>query len=206
MEWIISDTHFGHKNIITYCSRPYQSVRQQDDDLERRWTNRVKPDDIIYHLGDVGYIKGYQTDNIITDDSVAARIRRLPGRKILILGNHDKSPGVMRSVGFDVVCQSMVVKVPNMNSCYVLLNHRPLQSTPLLPDPVAVPNGISYVLHGHIHNSTEETRREHINKGELVHIPSHNINCSVEVINYEPVGLEWMVKNHIKNLKLKGKY
>ena len=198
MEYVISDTHFGHANIIRYCDRPFKDTAEMDAHMVRKWQNRVRPEDTVYHIGDVGYLKGSQTGEPTEAQKLIAS---LPGRKILILGNHDKSPDVMRAVGFDVVCQSMMVKVPNMNSTYVLLNHRPLSLKPYIPDSRAVPGGIDFVIHGHIHNSTPESRREHADKGELVNIPAFNINVSVEVINYEPVGLEHVVKNHIRKLK-----
>jgi calcineurin-like phosphoesterase family protein len=48
-----SDTHFWHKNVIAYCSRPYQSLEEMNQDLITRWNARVKPEDTVYHLGDV---------------------------------------------------------------------------------------------------------------------------------------------------------
>lgn len=202
-EWLISDTHFQHENIIKYCSRPYKNVFKMDDDISRRWKNRVKPDDIVYHLGDVGYLKGSQ--NVLGEPTYIQNIiKSLPGRKILIRGNHDKTPQVMRDVGFDVVCESMVVRVPNMNDIYVVLNHRPLTMLPQWGGDSS--HKPTFNIHGHIHNSTEEDRRKHEAKGELVRIPYFNINVSVELTNYEPVALEHVVKNHIAKLKKEGRW
>ena len=204
-EWVISDTHFQHENIIKYCSRPYNSTLQMDADLIRRWQNRVKPEDIVYHLGDVGYLKGSQK-TFSEPTYIQKVIASLPGRKILIRGNHDKSPQVMRDVGFAVVCESMVVRVPNMNDIHVVLNHRPLKMLPRWSGDSHYGDGPGFVIHGHIHNSTSETRREHESKGELVDIPWFNINVSVEMIHYEPVALEHVVKNHIAKLKKEGRW
>lgn len=53
MNWIISDTHFGHANIIKYCNRPFTNVTTMNATLIRNWKALVKNDDTIWHLGDV---------------------------------------------------------------------------------------------------------------------------------------------------------
>lgn len=81
-KFYIADTHFSHTNIISHCSRPYQSAEDMDEDMVRRWNAVVRPDDVIYHLGDFSFELGN-----------AKRVRdifsRLNGRKHLVLGNHD---------------------------------------------------------------------------------------------------------------------
>lgn len=74
-----ADTHFGHKNIIKYCNRPFGSVEEMDEEMIRRWNMVVKPGDKVWHLGDFSYC----CHN-------AREIRkRLNGRILLIKGNHD---------------------------------------------------------------------------------------------------------------------
>jgi calcineurin-like phosphoesterase family protein len=53
--FIISDMHFGHKNIIKYENRPFASVGEMDDLIIQKWNNSVKNDDIIFVLGDVSF-------------------------------------------------------------------------------------------------------------------------------------------------------
>lgn len=77
--FIISDTHFGHKNIIEYGNRPFQSVEEMDAVMIANWNMWVKPNSHIYHLGDV--VMGSETLHRI--------MPRLNGVKRLILGNHD---------------------------------------------------------------------------------------------------------------------
>ena len=50
--WFTSDHHFGHNNIIKYCDRPFTSVQQMDDTMIDAWNGVVRPDDVVYHLGD----------------------------------------------------------------------------------------------------------------------------------------------------------
>ena len=112
----------------------------------------------------------------------------------------------MREIGFDVVCESMVVAVPNMNNTFVILNHRPLKMLPRWSGDEHYTGGPEFVIHGHIHNSTSETRREFEKKGELTDIPWFNINVSVEMTNYEPIQLEHVVKSYISKLKKEGRW
>lgn len=183
MEWIISDTHFGHYNIIGFCNRPFQSLGAMDEAMVARWRGVVHPEDTIYHLGDVGKATG-QYD-------LAKVIARLPGRKILIRGNHDKNPDAMRRLGFDVVCEEMMIRCNGVNF-------------KLIHKPQTLHTG-DYILHGHIHNTTPETRLEHQHKGELVHIPYFNINMCVELWNYTPVSLPWLVKELARRQRVENK-
>jgi calcineurin-like phosphoesterase family protein len=76
--WLISDTHFSHENIITYCKRPFASAEEMDEVLVQNWNKVVKPSDHVYHLGDVALRK-----------QQLAIVSRLNGKKRLLLGNHD---------------------------------------------------------------------------------------------------------------------
>lgn len=178
MDWIISDTHFMHEKIIGFASRPYRNATEMDVDLIRRWNNRVKPEDTVYHLGDVGMTKG---------ELLAGILARLNGKKILTVGNHDKSAKRMMEFGFTFACEGIRL-IPDGTHRTVYLTHKPLAELPV---------GVDYVLHGHIHNSTPESRAQHVSKGELIHIPPFNVNMCVEKWNYEPVPLRWVVRKKI---------
>lgn len=84
-KFYVSDTHFGHENIIGHCNRPFSSVAEMDAYLIDQWNSVVGPDDLVYHLGDFS----------VPDAAYARRIfDQLNGRKILVLGNHDeRRPG-----------------------------------------------------------------------------------------------------------------
>ena len=47
-----SDTHISHHNIIKYCNRPFANAKEMDAEMIKRWNEKVKLDDTIYHLGD----------------------------------------------------------------------------------------------------------------------------------------------------------
>lgn len=77
--WLISDTHFGHANIIEYSGRPFQNAAEMDACMVAKWNERIAPGDHVYHLGDVAM--------------TVANLRRvmplLHGKKRLVRGNHD---------------------------------------------------------------------------------------------------------------------
>jgi len=73
----ISDTHFGHKNIIKYCNLPFLDVEEMDEVLIKNWNNVVDSKDTVYHLGDFSF----------RDPN--AYVNRLKGKIVLIRGGHD---------------------------------------------------------------------------------------------------------------------
>ena len=83
--YITSDLHFGHKNIMKFCSvsraRYDNDVQYMNETMIQEWNEVVGIEDLVYILGDVAFMSG----------SDAARIvNRLNGTKILIEGNHDR--------------------------------------------------------------------------------------------------------------------
>lgn len=77
-----ADTHFSHHNIISYCSRPFESVEQMNQTLIDNWNSVVRKNDFVYHLGDFGFWKRGDLEIIFN---------KLNGHKHLIKGNHDTS-------------------------------------------------------------------------------------------------------------------
>src|SRR5258708_33974105 len=124
--WIISDTHFNHANIATYCHRPANFTEL----IIKRWNEIVKPEDLVIHLGDVQI--GWNAEWIKPS---------LPGKKALVLGNHDraKSATWWMTHGFDFACQGM-----KFRNCW--LTHEPSTS---------LADGCELNLHGHLHNIWE---------------------------------------------------
>lgn len=81
--WFTSDLHFGHRSIITLGKgRPFSSIEEHDNALISNWNRVVKPNDLVYVLGDFS-LRGYR-------DYLEDILGQLNGAKHLILGNHDK--------------------------------------------------------------------------------------------------------------------
>ena len=45
--WFTSDLHFGHKNIIKYCRRPWATTAEMDAALIENWNAVVGKDDDV---------------------------------------------------------------------------------------------------------------------------------------------------------------
>lgn len=160
--WVISDTHFGHDNIIKYCERPFQDSKEMDERIVQNWNSVVKDGDIVYHLGDVYF--GERGRSVLLSE-------RLKGRKRLILGNHDS--------GKDQTLHRYFQKIevwrmfPEFG---LLLTHVPVHESSLERFDEGALSSKLLNIHGHIHNKEA---------------PSHNHqNVSVEMTNYTPVNIE----------------
>ncbi len=80
--WFTSDEHFFHKNIIKYCNRPFKSIEEMNETIIENHNKLVKPNDIVYHMGDFCFAGLQQAESVFN---------RLNGQKILIEGNHDSA-------------------------------------------------------------------------------------------------------------------
>lgn len=84
--FVTADSHFHHANIIKYTARPFKDVDEMDEAMVDLWNQTVKPEDVVYHLGDFYWLKGdnwYECERLM---------RRLHGKIHLIKGDHD--PGL----------------------------------------------------------------------------------------------------------------
>lgn len=140
--YVISDTHFGHENILKFKSgdsylRQFDSIDEMDDCMVTNWNETVDDQDIVYHLGDVYFGGGHRV------------LPYLKGRKRLILGNHDNAKSEYIRKHFQKV---MVWRMfPELD---VVLTHIPI----IIPEKAKY----SWNVHGHIHDRESPTDR-HIN-------------------------------------------
>jgi calcineurin-like phosphoesterase family protein len=83
--FLVSDTHFGHTGVCRFMRndgvtklRPWDNADEMDEEMVKRWNERVRPNDKVYHLGDV-----------VINRKALSIMHRLNGDKVLIRGNHD---------------------------------------------------------------------------------------------------------------------
>jgi calcineurin-like phosphoesterase family protein len=83
-DFITSDIHFGHQNIMKFCpesrARFNGDVDYMNEQIVKEWNQVVTPRDHTYILGDISFMNWEKT---------VAYVRRLNGSKTLIRGNHD---------------------------------------------------------------------------------------------------------------------
>lgn len=142
--WIWSDLHIGHHNIIKYCDRPFFGVSNMNSSLLDNASNVPdSPDTWLLFLGDIGM---WRHDA----ESIAEFVQLCPGRKALILGNHDfqgeghpKSFQEWQDTGFDAVASSFVLE-SILDKEELWMTHYPLHQEFIPPKVLNV--------HGHTHN------------------------------------------------------
>ena len=83
--FLVSDTHFGHAGVCKFTRndgvtklRPWDNPEEMDEEMVKRWNETVRPNDKVYHLGDV-----------VINRKALKTLGRLNGDKVLIRGNHD---------------------------------------------------------------------------------------------------------------------
>jgi calcineurin-like phosphoesterase family protein len=84
-EFVISDMHLGHSAVWERFKRddgtplrPFTDTEEMHEVLVERWNAKVKPNDVVYNLGDVALKK-----------SALPVLSRLNGSMRLIMGNHE---------------------------------------------------------------------------------------------------------------------
>jgi len=93
--WWTSDTHFGHRNVIRFCDRPYSSVEEMDEAIIEEWNSKVGPNDTVYHLGDFSFYRKV--------DVAISLLEKLNGNIFFIKGNHDSNQFLKKAITMDKV-------------------------------------------------------------------------------------------------------
>ena len=145
MNYFISDTHFFHRNILKLC--PIKRKPGFEELIISNLKKQLKPSDTLYHLGDFAWEDS---------DFLLRAWRELPGRKVLVKGNHDWHFKNLELYFDEIVEFSTVVRV---NGKKVLLCHFPSKDLRTyrykeLQERVTEiykEEGCSLLIHGHVH-------------------------------------------------------
>ncbi len=166
-----SDQHFFHHNIIRYASRPFNDMNHMSQIMLKNYWANVTEKDIVIFGGDVGF------GDV---EEIKKFLRILPGKKILVLGNHDFEKNNLKYRDYKVfdkvtMCFPLVYKHQE-KEFIIYVSHYPIDNKYLI-------NNIN--IHGHIHQ---------------YNIGGKHINMAVEQTNYAPIELKENIEKSIELL------
>ena len=169
MDFYISDLHFGHANIIGLCKRPFKDIAEMNETLVANWNAAVGARDTVYVVGDLFYRSESDPEDIL---------RRLKGKKYLILGNHDKdwTKLVDLSKYFEDVRDILTVNCGRGNAT-------------LCHFPMLFFEG-KYHIYGHVH-----AREDFPHKATLRSM-ANAFNAGADVNGFRPVTFDELIRNN----------
>lgn len=185
--WFASDHHFNHANILTFKGsdgkliRPgFESIEHMNEILVARHNAVVGPHDKVYFGGDVGQRSAWL-------------LRRMNGRKRLIMGNHDDLLTKDDLSCFDKVLswrffghtrKKFVVSHYPLHPMSFIYRGNTRDEETVLVASGKKPSGNAFNVHGHIHEKT-------VFLNEAINLPDKRyLNICVEKLNYTPIEME----------------
>jgi len=160
-----SDTHFAHDKPFIYESRGFKNIYEHDEQIIKNWNSVVKPEDTVYHLGDL----------YLNDEKEGLNcIRRLNGHIFIAIGNHDTENRIEQYMG--------LYNVSDIQMAYYFKNgkrHFYLSHFPMMIGPIEDRHGL-ICLHGHTHSTNPY---EHMAKCRCY-------NVGLDAHNLFPVSIE----------------
>jgi len=174
--FLVSDTHFGHAGVCKFLRddgtklRPWNDPDEMDEEMVKRWNETVRPNDKVYHLGDV-----------VINRKALGIMRRLNGDKVLIRGNHD----IFRDEEYREHFREL--------RAYHVMNGMILSHIPLHPESLS---RFGTNIHGHLHsNRVMQTGF----KGKKLDVVDTRYHCvCVEQTDFRPILLDDVYKRIIK--------
>ena len=177
--FLTSDTHFGHAGVCRFTEangitkiRPWTDPDEMDEEMIKRWNDRVRPNDKVYHLGDV----------VINRKSLKT-LHRLNGDKVLIRGNHD----IFRDDEYREYFRELRA-YHVMNG--LVLSHIPVHEASL--------GRFGTNIHGHLHtNRVKRARGVDAQTGAVLYSDENDVryHCvCVEQTDFAPILFEEVIK------------
>ena len=181
--YIFSDPHFCHKNIINYCSRPFEfstdGVNKMNETILNNIISTVPDGSSLICLGD--WTMMYSKANQKYIESVFLILKEHKYILYSLLGNHDINfdKGNLYNLnptkyfldnGFQE-CWSGPTIVNN----FFILSHEPIQLEA---------NSIYVNLHGHIHNTAICDLTQYPIKPNAY---NHFYNCCMDIHDFKPI-------------------
>ena len=170
--FLVSDTHFGHFGVCKFTRndgvtklRPWDNPEEMDEEMVKRWNETVRPNDKVYHLGDV-----------VINRKALKTLGRLNGDKVLIRGNHD----IFRDDEYRQYFRELRA-YHVMNG--MILSHIPIHSESL--------GRFGVNIHGHLHSNRVQIRGFN---GKPMGIDNRYHCVCVEQTDFRPILFEDVIK------------
>jgi len=163
--WFTSDTHFGHANIIKYCSRPFKDLTHMNRVLIDNWNARVKHEDMVIFLGDFCFRNSSGVRGEGTQHKAEYYMKQLNGMIVPLRGNHDNNNSLNTKI------DSLIM---NIGGQEIFCTHK--------PEDYNWDYKINLV--GHVHEAWKIRKEE---KSILV-------NVGVDVWQFHPININEILK------------
>ncbi len=169
--FLVSDTHFGHAGVCRFLRedgtklRPWDNPDEMDEHMVKVWNETVRPNDKVYHLGDV-----------VINRKALGILRRLNGDKVLIRGNHD----IFRDDEYRQHFRELRA-YHVMNG--MILSHIPIHTESL--------GRFGVNIHGHLHSNRVKIQK-HAGATPVID-PRYHCVC-VEQTDFRPILFEDVLK------------
>lgn len=170
----ISDLHYNHDRDFIWGApgRKYKNVTEMDNDIIFQWNSVVKPDDYVFHLGDIIF-RDWDSSNLLK------LYDRLNFKKLYcIFGNHTSGErtlykAMMEELGFpdkemyplelDINSEKQVIFLGyrvdiEIDDQIIVLDHYPIESWDKQRRK-------TWHLHGHCHRNLKDTTMKRIDVG-----------------------------------------
>ena len=186
--YYIADTHFGHRNVLIFDNRPFESIEQMDMEIIKRWNSVVTKEDHVYILGDFA---------MRNERDVADYTQKLNGHLHLIWGNHDKRGNEHYRECFESADD--MLKINDTVYGYtrqVCLCHY------WIPFVANQRHGL-YMLHGHTHVTKEHTLEEEMKqkiRDNGIRCEAYNVGCMFQ--DYCPQTLEQIIERQPRKVEI----
>ena len=158
--WLTADLHFGCENVLKYRYRPFNSVREMNEEMVKNWNMMIEPEDTVYFLGDFA----------VTDEALEMYAPRLNGEIHMVMGNHDHNRSkkrlmsLFKTVAADPFLLDTYYNIDNYILRHLWLCHYPLQRHP-----------IHFTCSAHVHN--------------LFTVAINMVNVGLDCWHFKPVSL-----------------
>ena len=166
--WLTADKHHGHNQEFLFKERNVKDLHDMDWTLINNHNERVKPEDIVMHIGDFCFTSGnnsklkyYEWED------------QLNGKIIHILGNHDKQNKIKGALN------TATYQFEGLN---FFMRHIPPENESEIPE------GIDIFVCGHVHTLWKSKWVKKLDKDVFI------VNVGVDVWNLRPVRIDELTK------------